>query len=312
MKRDIITPTGDSLILEPGDLSVIIPITKMSGRLENLKNVVKRLINSNVEVLLIHDYQDADTSTELSLFKKLHPTTNLVLIEGQYGSPGMARNAGLNEAHGRFVTFWDSDDEPQVDEYLKFADKTISMDFDLGLSGFSIKNKTGEVRDFQIANKDLSLELTNIAIRPGLWRFIFNRKVLDNLYFSNSRMGEDQVFIVKAILNARRAITFRASTYQYLIGNEGQLTQNKVNIRFIIQSLRDISEIDLRRLDPDKKTFVALVYWKMFLTLVKNNRHKGENFSYIEQISSLRSENRELFRRFLIQLGNARNYWRLK
>lgn len=300
------------MIFETGMLSIIVPITRMSGRLDNFKTEIAKILDRNVQVVLIHDNHDDETGRELSLFKNSLTTSNLILIEGQYGSPGMARNAGLKEANGMFVTFWDSDDEPQVEKYLEFAEKTISKDFDLGISGFTIKNTIGDVCEYEIEKKHLELELKKIALRPGLWRFIFNRKVIENLRFSDSRMGEDQVFIAKAILNSKRIFTFRASTYQYLIGNEGQLTQDKNNIRFIVQSLMDVSDIDIRNLDRNKKNFIALIYWKMYLTLVKNYKNRSADFSYLEHMKSLREENRELFRLVLIQFGLIRNYWRLR
>jgi glycosyltransferase involved in cell wall biosynthesis len=307
------TESGNSpLLLKPGELSVIVPITRMSGRLENLKKVIERILISNVQVVLIHDYQDADTSTELAFFKSLNPTSNLVLTEGRFGSPGIARNAGLKEASGKYITFWDSDDKPQVDEYLQFADRTLNANFDLGVSGFSIENKNGEFREFEIASKELASELRSIAMRPGLWRFIFSRRIIDNLHFTDSKMGEDQVFIVKAILAAKRTFVFRECTYQYLTGTENQLTQNKVNIRFILQSLKDISKIDLKDLDRNKKKFVVLIYWKMFLTLVKNYKYSGERISFTNHMNSLRIENGELFRRFLMQFICVGNYWRLR
>ena len=95
-------------------LTIISPVTLMAGRLNRLSTWLRDIESSDVEVILIHDYRDQATADELIEIIARYKSGRLKLIEGNYGSAGMARNAGLNIATGRWIAFWDSDDLPEA------------------------------------------------------------------------------------------------------------------------------------------------------------------------------------------------------
>ena len=71
------------------NLSVIVPISKMAGKLGSLKSWVKEAIKNDVQVILVHDYRDQETSDELSEFVRQVDSYAIAFIEGKFGAPGL-------------------------------------------------------------------------------------------------------------------------------------------------------------------------------------------------------------------------------
>ena len=111
-------------------LSLVIPVTKMAGRLNILRSWFENLDIEKLEIIFVHDISDQGTSNQLKEMIANSKFTNCQLIEGNFGSPGAARNRGLLECKGKWISFWDSDDFVYVDAYLELL---INVDPDVDL-----------------------------------------------------------------------------------------------------------------------------------------------------------------------------------
>ena len=98
-------------------LSVVVPITLMHGKLEKLESWLKEIKDLPIEVLLIHDKRDNDTSFELQVLLKKLQNRKIVFKEGVYGSPGMARNAGLEGVSNYWTCFLDFPSAECINEF---------------------------------------------------------------------------------------------------------------------------------------------------------------------------------------------------
>ena len=102
-------------------LTIVVPISSMAGRLNNLSSWLCEALDFDVEVRLVHDFHDEDTSREVQeLLRKLN-NKNIIFLEMKFGSPGLARNHGLKDANSKWVMFVDSDD---------YFDNSFCYDFD--------------------------------------------------------------------------------------------------------------------------------------------------------------------------------------
>lgn len=184
--------------------------------------------NSSVEIILIHDIQDEKTGVELQELVRLLDDSRIVMIEGIFGAPGLARNAGLAIAKGEWVCFWDSDDVPQTKKFFQMVELANAENSECAVGEFTA------VHDLSLKNKCHTLTknyLNEIAIHPGIWRFAFKREALDGLRFSSLRMAEDQLFLAEFGIASRRLSVFPHSVYQYFLGEDFHLTRSKSAIR---------------------------------------------------------------------------------
>ena len=211
-------------------LSVIVPVARMSGRLLNLSKWLQELelilITTDIpcEIILIHDIQDENTSGELKLLINKFSKINIIFKEGFYGSPGLARNAGIEIASGEWLTFWDSDDIPQIESVLKSIRDNIKFNMDCLIGNYSIVN---DLTGIKTSNQHIDNFKIQITKSPGIWRFVFNRSTIGELRFEDLRIAEDQLFLMKYFKTNTKYIRSNEVFYEYFIGNLYHQTSNQ-------------------------------------------------------------------------------------
>ena len=102
-------------------LSVIIPVYNAEETIEKCLNTLLNQTFNEYELIVINDGSTDNTSNILDKFKK---NKNIVIINKQNEGIGKARNIGIKEARGEYITFVDSDDyvdEKMLEEYYTFA-----------------------------------------------------------------------------------------------------------------------------------------------------------------------------------------------
>jgi glycosyltransferase involved in cell wall biosynthesis len=244
----------------PPLLTIIVPLTKMAGKLEIVDSWL-RLVNWEVtQVIIVHDVQDAITGPELHQINSSFP--QLQLIEGTYFSPGTARNIGIDNSLGRYITFWDSDDYPEYEIYIKECEELNASGIDCLIFDFKFENTQGLVKE--ICHKG---SLSFIALNPGIWRWLFRRSTMLNARFPDLKMGEDQVFLAK-YLQVSRVIAFSDKLgYKYKQGNSNQLTRNQMALNDLLRSAR-MTEPLIRK--SSHSTFVLILLLRQCVSGIKS------------------------------------------
>lgn len=224
------------------ELSIIVPVTKMHGRLHNFKKMVEDTSNFSIQLIVVHDIDDDKTGRELQII--LNNKTNIKLIEGKYGSAGAARNAGLELVDSEWVGFWDSDDKPEVKQYLDLVAKVKEEQNLVGYGNFlkisAIPNKLQKSKNsFNIEGATNSLKLHK---NPGIWRWIFASEVLKNTKFSNLKLGEDVCFLFSILQKVDKVTTSSQVVYKYFVDDPLQSTvlwKNDTRIFLVIKFMNE-------------------------------------------------------------------------
>jgi glycosyltransferase involved in cell wall biosynthesis len=232
-------------------VSIVIPVARMAGRLDNLRQSLLGIPKSGVEVILVDDQQDEETGLELSELISKVGNNHIRKISGKFGNPGAARNAGLAVSSGSWVTFWDSDD-------IGFVDAILS---ELKYADTEVKCIIGQYQHYSVTRKEtftteLIDNLSQIPKSPGIWRFVFRKEKLKA--FRDLSMGEDQVFIAE---NLQRNDTVRFSQkcfYKYITGNTFQLTTSKSKISDLRTAVRIISNLRKSEIKNDSKFLLEM------------------------------------------------------
>jgi glycosyltransferase involved in cell wall biosynthesis len=257
---------------EPSLLTIVIPVAKMAGRLDNLRQSLADIPKSGVEVILVDDQQDDETGIELSEIISELGNKQIRKVIGKFGNPGAARNAGLTISSGTWVTFWDSDD-------IGFVDSVVS---ELEQVGENIKCVIGQYQQHLVArNETFSTEsinnLSQIPKSPGIWRFVFRNNNLKA--FRELSMGEDQVFIAEN-LNREDTIKFSEKYfYQYTTGNTFQLTTSKSKIADLRIAAKVINDLHNTGVESNPEMLLEM-YVRMHIAIMKYD-------SYSQKLNSL-------------------------
>ena len=208
-------------------LSVIVPIGNMAGHLQFIESWLQNVKKYSLEVILVHDQTFLNVGPELQELLQSVNSSKVSLIQGIFGNPGSARNAGLEIATGYWVGFRDSDDTPNIENI--FAAIKISQEHDEILVGnFSV---------FDIKTKNLRTPISNenginsVAMNPGIWRMVFRRPSISDTRFPSLKMGEDQVFLSRLNFGIRKLRFVESIFYQYNLGSSSQLTKSRIALK---------------------------------------------------------------------------------
>jgi glycosyltransferase involved in cell wall biosynthesis len=211
-------------------ISVIIPVTKMSGRLQNLERSIRNADAGKFQIILVHDRRDSATFEELREIERNYDRGHITLLDGQFGSAAAARNAGLKYASHNIVTFWDSDDIALPPEIVRICNQTNWNEVSAVAGSFIQVDKFSKEVSHLFGEKPKDNQV-KLAANPGIWRWLFRRDYLSEP-FEEYSMGEDQLFLIRNLSNLD--IKFSSCvTYKYFSGIESQATEqigiNKVH-----------------------------------------------------------------------------------
>jgi glycosyltransferase involved in cell wall biosynthesis len=224
------------------ELSIIVPVTKMHGRLDNFKKMVEDISNLSIQLIVVHDIADDKTGRELQII--LENNASIKLIEGKYGSAGDARNAGLELADSEWIGFWDSDDKPEVKQYLDLVAKIKGEQNLVGYGNFlkisTIPNKLQKSKNS--VNAKGAINSIKPFKNPGIWRWIFANEALKNTRFPNLKLGEDVCFLFSTLQKVDKITTSNQVIYKYFVDDPLQSTElwkNDTRVFLVIKFMKE-------------------------------------------------------------------------
>ena len=230
------------------------------------------IIPSNFRILLIHDVWNEDKTGDavLELLAKL-PQHQYVYLKGKFGSPGAARNAGIDLSNSDWICFWDSDDIPIPQEFNRMISQGILVGAQLCIGSFEmLSNKT--------PNNHISIGTSNrtqVAISPGFWRMAFSRNVVSNVRFALERMGEDQLFLMAVNYASLKTYRHNSLVYRYFTGGQMQLTAADDNYKELSKTLKSAVQIYSLKYHPQATYIYAIMINRLALTMFKYQREES-------------------------------------
>ena len=238
MREDYSDKSSENLIL-----SVVVPVTRMAGKLHNLDSWLAHVNDYPIQVIIVHDIQDSRTSVELDLLLDKICSDKISLIEGEFNSPGLARNEGILHAIGAWIAFWDSDDVPHLAEVFKAISSAPPGICTLICRFQVVSNETKSVK-WEAPKFGESDNSAVIAAFPGLWRMIFRRDIIGKTRFREFHMAEDHIFIIEGNFFGGYIAFIDRIIYSYYIGVPGQLTSHKEKISALPYVISEIIALD--------------------------------------------------------------------
>ena len=253
------------------EVSVIVPLYKAKAYIAPCVRALKRQGLADMEILLVDDCSPDDTyACALELFGD-DPMVRVVRQE-KNGGPGRARNRGIMEAKGRYVCFCDVDDL-YVDGALSLmlqeaerlhADVFSCSEFYLTVADplpddLSILKEENLLKvGFLTREQSLQEGITELAgsVKERLERWFAHRyhwSVFGKLFrtdflreadvrFSDIRLGEDHLFIMKALLKAGVYAQQVRSPYIYRTGNVSSVSRGSRNPGVFLNAMSAIFE----------------------------------------------------------------------
>ena len=209
-------------------ITVIVPVYNVENYLRKCLDSIMAQTYKNIEIIVVND-GSTDTSGEIC--KEFSGMDHrIIYIEQENAGLSAARNTGLNNMSGDYVTFVDSDDWAELDYVEILYKKIIEYQADISVGNYYSYNEDEETYYFHIYGDSYYEKVyDNISIFENLyesqemksfalisaWGKLYKAKLFDYLRFEKGKLGEDGYFNQKMYLSVNKVVYLNKGLYAY-------------------------------------------------------------------------------------------------
>lgn len=290
-------------------ISVIMPIYNAE---KYVKKSIDSLVNqttNEIEIILV---DDGSTDGSGSICDQYDGSENVKIIHKENGGICTARNAGLLQAEGQYVSFIDSDDFMDLVAYEKIIKVLKNNQADILDFGWRYVSETGEkTENFHENPKKRLLDKSYIKkqVLPPLlnleknrknfvfdfsWNKIYRKEIIDKyqIHFDEKRnTWEDRIFIVEFLKYCKNYYCMDECFYNYVS------VPNSLSRRYNAQYLELILAnsnlyVELFGEDYDFSAQYATDYWCRSIEnmIIQQLRVKDQHPEVIQNIKKILKE----------------------
>ena len=210
-------------------ISLIVPIYNVENYLWSCLDSIAKQTYSNIEVLLVNDGSPDDSSSICQEF--VAKDSRFRYIEKENGGLSDARNSGIAESKGEFLSFVDSDDwiEPTYVEDLYRA--ALFNDAEVVVSNYQEFHQERNVYLIHIFDDYYEthysgeeviqqlplLERKDLSFKTS-WGILFARRLFDTISFPKGKTIEDTRTNYRLFAESCRSTYIHKALYNYRVG----------------------------------------------------------------------------------------------
>ena len=289
-------------------ISVIVPVYNVE---DYLKECLDSIINQTLKEIEILCIDDCGTDNSIDILREYSKKDDRIKIISHKENKGLgpARNTGINETKGEYISFIDSDDYISRDYLENLYNTIIKYDTDI-VSTINIKRVVGEAISlysininkylsiFQkifnknhfegISNANIKDEKENTKNYPFVvaWNKLYKRSfLLDNdLFFMDIKKGsEDEDFYQRLLLNSPSISYNHKSIYYYRERNYSLTEKYCSDPNFIINniSLMQNSINYCKEKTPDLLNDLYIRIYELMISKFHQNIYQEDNYIHI-------------------------------
>ncbi len=222
-------------------ISIIIPVYNSEKYLDAALRSAQEQSYKNIEILVIDDGSTDSSPAICDAFAA--KDSRFKVIHQQNSGPSAARNRGIDEAKGDYLTFFDNDDLLHKDFIKILYGLCKENDCDIALTRSfpfldenTIPYGEPENRLTFMDNRELSLQLvdmgwTGLAVTMAK---IFRKSLFRNIRFNENRIiGDDDSTIYLLYWASRKSVLFHSPLYFYRSKRKGSITHSNYQLTWL-------------------------------------------------------------------------------
>lgn len=191
------------------------------------------------EIIIIDDGSDVSQKVSLGSLTK-----DVIYIHQEHAGLSVARNTGIDNAHGEYIQFVDADDMLNTNVY-SCSIKAIRMKrFDLIIFDYDTRTQLFD-KPLPVMKLAPSVSGPEYMLKNNLrvmaWGYVFKRELVEHVRFSPGLLHEDEEFTPLLMLGAKSVTTFPAKVYIYQ-KHKGSI-MSREDLKHINKRLNDTTDI---------------------------------------------------------------------
>lgn len=283
------------------ELSIVIPVYNVEKYLlECIESIVNQRYK-NYEIILVDDGSCDRCPKICDFYSKKY--SNIKTVHIKNAGLGNARNIGIKESKGKYVSFVDADDFIKKESLLNIMNKIKKMNAtDMFLMNGvkiyenykqkSIDSQLSEYDFNKLNNKKLMINnICNMKKYPGsACTKIYRRDFLieNNLFFETKVLSEDLLFVFKTLILAKKICYINDVYYCYRQKRTGSIT-NSISQRnisglqnFIINGIQTLN-IYYNKTDSEYRNLLKFIAYEYIIIIMNYSKSTCDNRMYNKQ-----------------------------
>lgn len=281
-------------------LSIVVPVYNVAPYLKDGLDSILNQDVQDIEVICINDGSTDESLSILNTYK--HKDKRVRVISQENKGVSAARNKGIKNASGPFITFFDPDDIVSKDMYDHMLKKCFTYELDTIICAYKTT-----LSETPIINKFC----TNKVVSPNelfsfcndwhssnalcfSWRMIFKTELIkrNNInYNEDITIGEDALFNMEVLCHSKKVYYYPEPLYCYRITELSSMAQKykpnlekSLELQFEGQKalLNNIKDIHLPK--DDFYEDIVKRYTLMLFNNLRNNPNEPNKLQGIKRI----------------------------
>lgn len=212
-------------------ITIVIPIYNVEKYISRCIDSVINQTYQNIEIILIDDGSPDNCPLICDDYQKMDK--RIKVIHKENGGLSDARNVGIKNATGKYITFIDSDDYIENDyiEYLYSLIRKYHTNISICANYLIKKNKT---KSSGTGYKEMILEqkecikrmLLNHGFSVSAWSKLYNISLFKDIEYPKGKIFEDNGTTYKLIMKCKNIAYGEKAKYCYIIRDDSITTSN--------------------------------------------------------------------------------------
>ena len=216
-------------------LSVVVPCHDVQGKF-NIADGLRTITSDEVEIVFVNDDSSDGTAALLEQAKDGF-TAPVTIVDGVFGGPGGARNAGIAASTGRYLWLLDADDLAYPGPVLEKLDLLRTGELDIVSFQFVRLDLSSPNREKIVITPDLKsgTMFERLSSVNRLFPILFRADLLERngiRFHEDAYMYEDALFILRLLAAAQKTASFDGVICDYLT-HSGSLSNSAINLKYL-------------------------------------------------------------------------------
>lgn len=276
-------------------ISIVVPVYNISGYIEKCISSLSGQTYKNIEIVLVDDGSTDNSGDICEVYAK--KDGRVKVIHKKNGGLSDARNKGIGNATGEYISLVDGDDYVDKD-YIEKQYKTLKKyDADMVITSHKViypKKTIDESTGKEYTDNSegiLKRILYDDGVDLSAWGKLYKKSLFDNIEYPRGRLFEDSATTYKLVDTSNTIAVNSVPTYNYMMRSDSivneTFSESKMDLIISTEEMTDYIRKKYPELNAGCDRRMMYAYLSTLSQLAKSKTKDKENerkmMSYVKK-----------------------------